>query len=236
MIWKLLPQISAPMPFQMALDELLFEMQIQESLLPVLRFYSTSDPWISAGYSFRQANDLNTSSLVLENPKIPICRRVTGGGCVLHGKDLIFSLIARYDHESGPLNSVRTSYGMLHEGVKIALKNFGLELEFYSSQRALPKGKDCFRYPVASDLAWKGHKIAGGAQKRSRGVLLHQESIQKPKCVERDALGRAVCEGLAAVMGITIRTEDLDPELLFQAERKASTQAKRETWKNSEVI
>ena len=225
MHWELLPTISASMPFQMAFDELLFEKQILEPQAPVLRFYSASDAWISAGYSFRHPDDLKRSALVLNNPTVPVCRRVTGGGCVLHGEDLIFTLIARYDPENDPLNSVRTSYGKLHEGVKIALEKLGLKSEFYTSQEVLPRGDDCFRSPVASDLSWKGCKIAGGAQKRSRGVLLHHESILRPKRVGQDVLLRMICEGLTAVMGVAIQAADLDPEFFFQAERKASQQA-----------
>ncbi len=222
------------MPFQMALDELLFERLIREPHQPVLRFYIASDPWISAGYSFRRPDDLARSSLVRENPGIPVCRRVTGGGCVLHGPDLIFALVARYDPDNGPLSSVRTSYRKLHEGVKIALRKFDLDPDFYTSQKTLLQGTDCFRFPVASDLSWKGRKIAGGAQKRSRGVLLHQESIQIPNCAGREALSEAVLKGLESVLGITVRTADFDPELFFQAERKAALQS-ADLWKNSEV-
>jgi len=234
MDWRLLPMISAHMPLQMALDELLFEDQIRSPQAPALRFYSASAPWISAGCSFRRAEDLANSSLVLENPRVPVCRRLTGGGCVLHGSDLIFALIARYGPENDPLNSVRTSYGKIHEGVKIALRNLGAAPDFYTPQDPLPKGKDCFRFPVESDLSWKGRKIAGGAQKRSRGVLLHQESIQMPGRSGHDALIVAILGGLAEVFGITVRKAVMDPELVFQAERKALPQG-GQSWKNSEV-
>jgi lipoate-protein ligase A len=96
MNWSLLPTISAPMPLQMALDEILFESQKKISQVPTLRFYVSSAPWISVGCSFRDSAALLKSDLVLKNPHLPICRRVTGGGCVLHSKDLIFSLAARY--------------------------------------------------------------------------------------------------------------------------------------------
>lgn len=208
------------MPFQMALDELLFQEQLRELQAPVLRFYHASEPWISAGYSFRRGEDLQKSSLVRENPKIPVCRRLTGGGCVLHGQDLIFSLVARCSSESDPLNSVRTSYGKLHEGVKMAFGNLGVETNFYTAQDALPQGKDCFRYPVASDLSWRGRKIAGGAQKRSGGVLLHQESIQIPKKAGQEALARAIVSGFETVLKVSIGKADLDPDLFFQAQKR----------------
>ena len=58
MVWKLLPTLSAPMPLQMALDEQLFLSQKIDPQSPVLRFYVSSSPWISVGYSFREEADL----------------------------------------------------------------------------------------------------------------------------------------------------------------------------------
>jgi len=248
MVWNLFPTISAPMPLQMALDELLFIAQKKDPQAPVLRFYVASSPWISTGYSFRGEADLSKSALILKYPNVPTCRRVTGGGCVLHGEDLIFSLIARYSGGSlvsplskredrgdflnplrsplvkgeGALSAVRTSYAKIHESVRLGLQACGLDPKFYSGQEELPKGNDCFDFPVESDLSWKGKKIAGGAQKRSEGVLLHHESILIPDNVERDALIRAVCQGMEQVFGVSIRNVDLDPGLYFQAEKGIS--------------
>jgi lipoate-protein ligase A len=249
MVWQLLPTISAPMPFQMALDELLFEFQKKDPQTPVLRFYVSSEPWISAGYSFRDPAALSKSGLVLENSKAPVCRRMTGGGCVLHGRDLIFSLIARYSgtgsvsagngacpslSEKGtgtilekqkwsqsPLSSIRTSYEKIHEGVKMGLESRGLDPKFYGREAALPKGSDCFDFPVTSDLSWKGKKIAGGAQKRSEGVLLHHESVQVPQGIAREELIRAVRQGLEQVFGAEIQDTELNPDIFFKAEQLA---------------
>lgn len=229
MKWSILPTISAPMPLQMALDELLFESRKKEPLDPVLRFYISSEPWISIGYSFQTPATRSRSGLILSNPRLPVCRRVTGGGCVLHGRDLIFSLIARYEGtgtpenrgSQSPFSSVRTSYAKIHEGVKRALRDLGFDPEFYGSGKPLPKGSDCFDFPVESDLSWKGRKISGGAQKRSEGVLLHHESILVPPGLKREDLVRAVRKGLEQVFDVAIEDTDLDPGIYFQAERKA---------------
>jgi len=217
MNWSLLPTISAPMPLQMALDELLLGSQKKQILAPVLRFYVSSAPWISVGYSFRDTAALSKSDLISKNPKVPVCKRVTGGGCVLHGQDLIFSLVARYDQSSDPLASVTTSYGKIHEGVKMGLRSCGLDPLFYSTGNAMPKGSDCFDFPVESDLSWKGKKIAGGAQKRSEGVLLHHESISIPPGVQREDLIRAIRKGFEQVFGAGIENMELDPAIFFDA-------------------
>jgi lipoate-protein ligase A len=72
---------------------------------------------------------------------------------------------------------------------------------------------------VASDLSWKGKKIAGGAQKRSEGVLLHHESIQIPAGVDRECLIRAIRKGFEQVFAVTIENADLDPGIFFKAEK-----------------
>ena len=208
------------MPLQMALDELLFESQKKEAQAPVLRFYVSSSYWISAGYSFRDSAALSKSDLILGNPQVPVCRRVTGGGCVLHGQDLVFSLTARTELDPEKLGVTRTSYGKIHEAVKRGLQICGLDPKFYSHEDGLAKGNDCFDFPVESDLSWKGKKIAGGAQKRSQGVLLHHESIQVPRDVGREQLIRAIRKGMEEVFGISIQNADMDPAIYFQAEKR----------------
>jgi lipoate-protein ligase A len=115
--------------------------------------------------------------------------------------------------------SVRTSYSKIHESVKIGLQECGLDPKFYSSKDVLPKGNDCFDFPVESDLSRNGKKIAGGAQKRSEGVLLHHESILIPPDVQEGDLIAGIKQGLEAVFGLSIQKADLDPGIYFQAEK-----------------
>ncbi len=234
MPWQLLPMISAPMPLQMALDELLFEAHKKTEQGPTLRFYVSSELWISAGCSFRDLKALSKSELILKNPQVPVCRRITGGGCVLHGRDLIFSLTARVLCDSERFASVRASYEKIHEGVRMGLQECGLDPKFYSDRDELPKGNDCFDFPVESDLAWKGNKIAGGAQKRSEGVLLHHESILIPSGVETETLIQAIQKGLGQVFAAPIEKAELNPELYFEAIKKRNITDS--LWKNPEVF
>ena len=222
------------MPFQMALDEILFRRM--ETNLPhpnplpqgegrvrvVLRFYFSSEPWETVGYSYVIASEAKQSRdcfVGLRPPRndghINICRRITGGGRVEHGKDLIFSLAARKEADAS-FRSVRMSYLKIHEAVKAALEELGEKPRFYRCDEPLPKGEDCFRFPIATDLAVGGRKAAGGAQKRSAGALLHQESIPLGK---RDAfdLIRALRRAFEKIFAVKIITADIDPALLEEA-------------------
>ncbi len=217
------------MPFQMALDQLLFERAVeahqQKDGQPpeaFLRFYYAAEPWVSIGYSHAGWKTLDPKEVpeqfLQETKQTPLCRRITGGGRVLHGRDLMFTLIApkgmhpRY-------KSVMDSYAEIHEVLQQALKSLGLDAGFYREEEALPAGKDCFLFPIASDLAVNGRKIAGGGQKRTLGMLLHQESI----LLEKDSLYEPLMEAFSAKLsdslGCVRQAAEWQPELFDAAEK-----------------
>lgn len=181
--WQLYPTVSASMPFQMALDDILFQAAVKaheegRDLPPMLRFYYASEPWVSLGYAYagwRQWE--NRENLTAGEESLPVSRRMTGGGRVVHGNDLMFTLIAPKAADES-FKSVRLSYLKIHEVLKAALEALGCRPRFYRCDEKLPKGRDCFIFPIATDLAADGRKIAGGGQKRSLGIMLHQESVQ----------------------------------------------------------
>ena len=205
------------MPLQMALDEILFrgvENGNSETFfpfdLPIFRIFFSSEPWVTVGYS----HDLSR----IPNPefRIPVCRRMTGGGIVEHGRDLIFSIVARKtDDES--FKSVRLAYLKIHEAVKAAFEAGGLRPRFYRCDENLPRGRECFGFPIATDLALGDKKVAGGAQKRSSGALLHQESIQDVHGLDLFDLAAALRLSFEKTFDIQFKPLDLDPRLLEQA-------------------
>lgn len=204
-VWKLLPLVSAAMPYQMALDEVLFREMERERATPLLRFYFSSEPFVTLGY-FSKETEPNS------------CRRLTGGGRVEHGKDLIFSLIAHKSADES-FGSVQGSYHKIHEAVRRGFELLGQKADFYQPSENLPKGEDCFVYPIASDLKMNGRKIAGGAQKRSSGVLLHHESIQLPEAVAAKELCQQVRCGFEKTFDILFESANWDPEILAQAKQ-----------------
>ncbi len=235
--WNLLPTISAPMPFQMALDEILFSRRCQalefdtrhptpvtRNSPPILRFYFSSEPWITVGYSYKtgfgcQVPDVGFQVSVTR--RLPFCKRITGGGVVRHGNDLMFSLFAaKEDDES--FGSIRKSYWKIHEALKAALEFLNFKPRFYRCDENLPKGSDCFQFPIATDLALDGEKIAGGAQKRSAGGMLHEESIRLMKGMDAERLMPALKRAFEKVFRVEIVEVDLDPEILAEAEKIAA--------------
>jgi len=210
------------MPFQMALDKLLFEKHQSElNAEPTLRIYYSSEPWCTVGYAAEKnpSYALNESKHDLNS--LPVCRRPTGGGTVIHGEDLIFSLLAHKQDDVKRFESLEVSYKHLHEAVKHAFQKLGQQTDFYEGEKLSP-GRDCFLNPVETDLRLAGKKIAGGAQKRSGDFFLHEESIQPSKDIRLEDLERELILSLQTYFEIKIIRMVIDPKTLFEAEKLAS--------------
>lgn len=167
----------------MAVDEALLE----TATLPTLRFYNWLGPALSFGYFGKFA------AVADQQADREIVRRWTGGGIVLHGDDLTYSVIIPESHPTFARSS-RQIYSELHEAIQRTLRVNGIEAALVVS--ATPKmSDDCFANPVPADVISAGRKIAGAAQRRTRAGLLHQGSIQLAKLPPRLAqdFARTLC-------------------------------------------
>ena len=185
----------------MALDRELFEeFCSNREALPVLRIYQALKPAITIGRAYQKTFLPPSAALQAVVSRLEICRRPTGGGMVIHGKDLIYSVIARGDSFPA-FHQARTSYLVFHEAVQEALLNFGVKTRLLRCDEAKrPAGlrqklSDCFKNPVGTDVLLEEKKIAGGGQWRRREGFLHQGSVEIPKGISfehlKDALLKA---------------------------------------------
>jgi lipoate-protein ligase A len=150
----------------MAIDEALLE----HARAPVLRFYGWRQPSLSFGYFGKFAD------VAAETERRDVVRRWTGGGAVLHGEDLTYSLVTPAT-DPASAHGPAAIYAALHLAIRDALRAEGSEAEL--ATQATPKISDaCFANPVRDDVMLLGRKIAGAAQRRTRGGFLHQGSIQ----------------------------------------------------------
>jgi lipoate-protein ligase A len=157
----------------MAIDEALLE----HAISPSIRFYHWDLPVLSFGYFGRFADVADKAS------ERDLVRRWTGGGIVLHGDDLTYSVIIPAQDAVFAQSSM-SIYENVHRALCNALVATG--------QRAFVAGGvdpgagvsdagysgHCFANPVRADVMVNGQKVAGAAQRRARGGLLHQGSIQ----------------------------------------------------------
>jgi lipoate-protein ligase A len=152
----------------MAVDEALFE----SAILPSIRFYRWDHPALSFGY-FGKYEDVRGS-------KRDIVRRWTGGGIVLHGTDLTYSIIVP---ASAELFRARAIYAKVHGALRDALAADGEQAELAQLDSTVIS-ESCFARPVIADVLLNGRKIAGAAQRRTRRGLLQQGSIQQVELAE----------------------------------------------------
>jgi lipoate-protein ligase A len=169
-VFERLVLIEDPVPravgLQMGVDQALLE----TSPLPVLRTYRWDSPCVTIGYFESHA------AAQRAHPALPVVRRWTGGGLVLHGADAPYSLIVPRREaftEVRPSDAYRLIHGLLARYLGRRLPGVTL------AQTEAPRlGSACFENPVPADLLLEGRKVGGAGQRRTRLGLLHQGSLQ----------------------------------------------------------
>lgn len=155
----------------MATDEYLLTLSTQRQL-PIMRCYGWEGDAVSFGYfqSYDQIASLTTVR--------PLVRRPTGGGLVSHVQDWTYSVAIPASCEWYQLKACE-SYCRMHQWVHAALQSMGLKTVL--AEEAIDSGPgQCFIGAEKHDILYKGFKIAGAAQRRTRHGLLIQGSIQIP--------------------------------------------------------
>jgi len=169
--WYSLQSGPGAAAFNMALDEALLE-AMPRLQRPVLRFYGWTERAASFGYFQKY---LEVERLTLRRPLV---RRPTGGGVVPHDTDWTYSLVFPAGHEWYALKAVE-SYRRVHEWIQAAFARLNVAAELAPCCRKAEPGQ-CFAGHEKFDLLWRGKKIAGAAQRRTRNGLLIQGSVQPP--------------------------------------------------------
>ena len=198
----------------MALDETLLEW-VSTLGHPVLRFYAWSEPAATFGYAQRVSDVATWTTLR------PLIRRPTGGGLVPHDADWTYSLVVPPGHEWYRLKAI-ASYQRIHEWLHRAFAALRMRTELAAVEQSKTPGK-CFIGAEKFDLLWNGAKLAGAAQRRNKGGLLIQGSIQPPRdCViERSEWQRAMFKAGAAVGVLSWELFQPDTDLLQRADELA---------------
>ena len=193
--------------WNMAVDEALLH-EVTESELPVLRFYEWERPTLSLG-RFQRAEDRNQ---YLASLSADLVRRQSGGGAILHDREVTYSLMLPGKH---PLShDSQTLYDAVHQclfefltsQIAPAADSWQLALcEPPSEVRKRDEPFFCFERRSRGDIllcektAASNYKIVGSAQRRSRGAVLQHGSIlleQSPAAPE--------ISGIADLTGVSI--------------------------------
>ena len=206
--WHIFEDVPRPAAANMAIDETLL-LSCAALAAPLLRFYSWTEPAASFGY-FQHYADVEAMTLLR-----PLVRRPTGGGVVPHDIDWTYSLVFPPDHRWYGLKAIE-SYMRLHEWVQKAFEECGVAADLAAVANKSGPGQ-CFAGPEQFDVVWKGRKLAGAAQRRTRSGFLIQGSVQPPRGVERKQWEAAMRSVAAKEWKVRWQTFKLTQELQRRA-------------------
>lgn len=200
MIFEKILEVLDPEPHPAALNMAIDEVLLRRATGPLIRVYRWARSAVSLGY-FDRFGALDAAHRERE-----LVRRWTGGGVVVHGDDVTYSVIVPAGHEFARLGPDE-SYRRLHRCVAGAIEAAGVPTRL--AETASPKrSPGCFENPAAADVLAGERKIAGAAQRRTRWGLLHQGSIQGI-ALAADFAPRLACAFASEVVQQSLKSEEL---------------------------
>ena len=156
----------------MALDEALLN-NFKEDDVPILRLYQWK-PSLSLGRFSNAKNSLNLK--MLEQQKISCVRRISGGGILVHGGDLSYTIII--PRKSLKRKSVKENYHYLCRFLIHLYKKLGHDCDFAINLQMEGERSDiCLAGNEPYDIIIQGKKIGGNAQRYTRQTLFQHGSI-----------------------------------------------------------
>lgn len=186
-------------PTNMARDEALLDAVGAGKSPPTLRLYGWEPATISLGY-FQRYGDFQSQAGPLGD--LPVVRRLTGGGAILHDLELTYAIVL-------PTAHTLLSHGpnCLYEDVHAAVISSLAALQVPASRAgnthsSTPKRTPffCFARRHRFDVVIGRGKIAGSAQRRTRSAVLQHGSI-----ILADRYGQPGLADLNVAVADTIR-------------------------------
>lgn len=155
----------------MAIDEWLLERAILQPAL-AFRFYLWEQPTLSLGY-FQEKSGIELPEKFSALPRV---RRLTGGGAILHDRELTYSLVVPAGH---PLSSTPVElYSLIHQIFIEGLAEQNVKSQMRGEEQAERNGSFlCFFRGDRHDVLINQHKVLGSAQRRRKGAILQHGSL-----------------------------------------------------------
>ncbi|MFA5866190.1 MAG: hypothetical protein WC975_16070 [Phycisphaerae bacterium] len=235
----------------MALDETMLNATGADGISR-FRFYYWPQPTISLGY-FQDYDNFLSQFPHCSN--FAIVRRLTGGGAILHDKEITYCLTissAQEIYKAGPI----AAYTLVHQAIADVLKKIGIDLQLrpkssdYSRIRSEPEF--CFARPCPTDLICSSGKLVGSAQRRLPQALMQHGSIilenrfsdqpsasigdlhpSPPACVE---LEKMIVNELATKLQMTITEREFNESELALTRQIAAKYASNQWTINRKAI
>jgi len=157
--WEVTAPSRQTAHMHMALDEVLLERVIAGDRRPTMRLWEWTEPALVIGSHQSVSNEVDVPAAAQLG--FTVTRRMSGGGTMLcePGRTITYSVYLPESTVAGV--SFRRSYALLDEWVVRAFVELGVPA----------------RYREINDIVSPSGKIAGAAQARRRGFLVHHTTI-----------------------------------------------------------
>ena len=184
--WDVIPPTPHPAHMHMALDEVLLERVIAGRRRPTLRIWEWVEPALVIGSHQSVTNEIDVAAA--NELGFVVTRRMSGGGTMLCEPDrtITYSLYLPESVVAGV--SFRKSYALLDGWAVSAFVELGVPAE----------------YREINDIISPRGKIAGAAQARRRGFILHHTTIAHS--MEAELLEQLIRIGRPSVAEIGVRS------------------------------
>jgi lipoate-protein ligase A len=243
---RLLIDPPAAGAWNMAVDELLMHWAASSGGC-CWRFYQWQEPTLSLGY-FQAYEERQRHAASLG---CPVVRRISGGGAIVHDAELTYSLAVPRGHRLGARRL--HLYETVHQTLIDLLSERGIEA---SLCRGFGGGTGharqpflCFQRRAHGDVLASAIKLAGSAQRRSKGSVLQHGSVllrrspAAPELAGLDDLAEtpvqvgqlvgAWLEKLSRRLALTWERQPLSESERHQAARLAETKFGADCWTRS---
>ena len=217
----------------MATDEAILWAVNQGKCPATLRFYRWAEPTISLGY-FQKYEQLHEQDQVIA--QLPVVRRQTGGGAILHDDELTYSLVLGLE-ENAVFRDIESVYRLVHDVFIEQLGRLDITADYRggNDQGNSQRGPFfCFARQHRLDVMIGQGKLLGSAQRRIKNAVLQHGSLilqrhfaQQPAAQVGEALNQTAClesfmeqvsARLGDALGLTSMTSLLTAEERQRAE------------------
>jgi len=162
-------------PVNMAIDEAILAAVNGGSQGATLRFYQWAEPTISLGY-FQKHDEYLAQDAIVRT--LPMVRRQTGGGAILHDDELTYSLIVPLDEDSSI--DIEGLYRLVHDAFIFVLYQLGVQVDYRGGEDRGNSQRGpffCFSRLHRLDLVVGEEKLLGSAQRRMKNAVLQHGSL-----------------------------------------------------------
>ncbi len=178
---RLLNMGTNPAAMNMAIDEAILLSQ-KEQPNPTLRFYGWTQPAFSFGYFQNIASEVDIDGCHADG--IELVKRMTGGGTVVHGWELTYTLVL--PRGAGEIG-VSEAYQRIGQSLIKAFQKLGVPAQCYAACADAPgavrnhtyraEANICLTNPAEYDVMCRDKKLAGVSVRRNRDGILFQGYI-----------------------------------------------------------